>query len=175
MQEDLLHARHCPKHPGDGCRFNELGSGPDHCENLHNDQQKSNSSVSRILFPGQAGTSVIYLSRLSPDGFSDLPLPVPFAGIRRATRFRRPRNILGLSTHEVYPNLLLPEGSVVSYTAFSPLPRSPVAVLFCGTVCFRGLCIPGPFPLGSMVLCVVPTFLPGVAAGTTERTAARQR
>jgi hypothetical protein len=137
--------------------------------------KKSNSSVSRILYPGQAGISVIYLSRLSPGGFIDLPLPVPFSGTRRATRFRRTRNILGLSTHEVYPDRMLPPGPVVSYTAFSPLPRSPVAVVFCGTVCDRGLYIPGPFPLGSMVLCVVPTFLPGIAAGTTERTAALQR
>src|SRR5512133_2957948 len=134
--------------------------------------KKSNSSVSRILFPGQAGTSVIYLRRLSPGGFSDLPLPVPLAGPGRAARFRRPRNILGLSTHEVYPDRLLPACRVVSYTAFSPLPRFPVAVILCGTLCDGGLYIPRPFPLGSMALCVVPTFLPGVATGTTERTAA---
>lgn len=123
----------------------------------------------------RTGTSVIYLHRLSPDGFSDLPLPAPLAGTGRATRLRRVRNILGLSTHEVYPNRLSPAGPVVSYTAFSPLPRSPGAVVFCGTICFRGLYIRRTFPLGSMALFVVPTFLPGITAGTTEQTVAWQR
>ena len=35
----------------------------------------------------------------------------------------------------------------------------PMVVIFCGTVCLPGLYIPRSFPLGSMVLFVVPTFL----------------
>ena len=43
---------------------------------------------------------------------------------------------------------------------FTLTPREPgEAVIFCGTVCPPGLCIRKAFPLGSMVLCVVPTFL----------------
>ena len=42
---------------------------------------------------------------------------------------------------------------------FTLTPEYPGAVLFCGTFCPSGLCIRKAFPLGSMVLCVVPTFL----------------
>jgi len=65
--------------------------------------------------------TVIYLSRPSPADFSDLPLPgsgdpgEPPGGLY-------PRDIRGLSTHEVYPSGRSPGRNVVSYTTFSPFP-----------------------------------------------------
>ena len=51
---------------------------------------------------------------------------------------------------------MLPQNSVSSYLTFSPL--SLPTVIFCGTIC---LLLRTAFLLGSMVLCVVPTFLSG--------------
>ena len=53
---------------------------------------------------------------------------------------------------------------------FTLTPGFPGAVIFCGTVCLSGICILKAFPLGSMVLCVVPTFLRARGAAI-ERTA----
>jgi hypothetical protein len=36
VEKDLLHPGHGPEHPGDGCCLDELGPGPDHCEDFHN-------------------------------------------------------------------------------------------------------------------------------------------
>ena len=69
--------------------------------------------------------SVIYLNRPSPNGFSDLPLPVPYGPGKRPGDFHH-RDIHGLSTHEVYPHYRSPGSAVVSYTTFSPLSRKTV-------------------------------------------------
>jgi hypothetical protein len=119
---------------------------------------------------------------MSPSDFSDLPFPVFHLVIPASSRIFRElkspgflihedRDILGLSTHEVYPSVRLPGRTVVSYSAFSPLSRLLVVavkklqqpatgtVIFCGTLCRQRMVNAVSFPLGSMALCVVPTFL----------------
>jgi putative MATE family efflux protein len=53
--------------------------------------------------------------------------------------------------------------------------RPAGTVIFCGPFCFRGLYIPGTFPLGSMVLNVVPTFLPGITPERQNKPLSPQR
>ena len=56
---------------------------------------------------------------------------------------------------------------VVSYTSFSPLPIHSCikAVVFCGTSCRE---FPLSYPLGSMMLYVVRTFLRGLPSATNR-------
>jgi len=69
-------------------------------------------------------------------------------------------DIFGLSTHKVYPMLWLPKARAGSYPAFSPLPRYKSWRLFSAVLAVTRPKA-GTFPLGSMVLCVVRTFLYG--------------
>jgi len=71
--------------------------------------------------------------------------------------------IFGFATHKVYPSAMLPQRTVGSYPTFSPLPRMGRLFSAALAVLARGKA----FPLGSMVLFVVPTFLPTLD-GTIE-------
>ena len=51
---------------------------------------------------------------------------------------------------------------------FTLSPGFPEVVIFCGTFCPSGLYIRKAFPLGSMVLCVVPTFLRAMGAAIEQ-------
>jgi len=68
------------------------------------------------------------------------------------------RDVHGLSTHKVYPGMMSPPSRVSSYLTFSPLSASWWTVIFCGTCCSSRRS-ERTFPLGSMMPCVVPTFL----------------
>lgn len=104
--------------------------------------------VSRILYPDESGRlSFIW------DSVHTLPLSA-----NPHTSGEPPSGacLFGISARKVYPHIVSPRHSVVSYTTFSPLPQRTRAVILCGTVCSRQA---GTYPLGSALLCTVRTFL----------------
>lgn len=65
--------------------------------------------------------------------------------------------------------LLSPEERWALTPQFHPYPSTRSGrYIFCGTFCVP---LPGPFPLGSMVLCVARTFLPMYSNQATSRSA----
>jgi hypothetical protein len=76
---------------------------------------------------------VIYLAPFSQTESSSLP--VTKIGVVFCATEATPRNLFGLATRKVYLAFCIAAKSVVSYTAFSPLPQLLEAVCFCGTGC----------------------------------------
>ena len=84
----------------------------------------------------------------------------------RTAKHRPGRDIFDLATHKVYPDAMSPQHPVGSYPTFSPLLacQSRRQRLFSVALAVSPVARES-FPLGSMVLCVVPTFLPGFTRG----------
>lgn len=85
--------------------------------------------VSRILFPDKLGPSsfICDTARAAPVTFN------PSASCEPPSS----ADIRELSIRKVYPLMMLPPLTVVSYTTFSPLSRNEFGtVIFCGTISF---------------------------------------
>ena len=93
------------------------------------DKNKTNCKpISRILYFLKKA-SVIYLGQQSPttsiclpSGKGEQPFDLSHTGIH------------GISTHKVYPLLMLPPTAVRSYRTFSPLPQTNLGRLFSATL-----------------------------------------
>ena len=105
-------------------------------------KKESTTSISRVL-----SSSIINLLLISQQASNDLPL-----GKDEQPLYS---DILGLSTHKVYPFDLSLNQIVSSYLTFSPLPFARRLFSVALAVKFLQLA----YPLGSMMLCVARTFL----------------
>jgi len=105
-------------------------------------KKESATSISRVL-----SSSIINLLLISQQASNDLPL-----GKDEQPLYS---DILGLSTHKVYPFDLSLNQIVSSYLTFSPLPFARRLFSVALAVKFLQLA----YPLGSMMLCVARTFL----------------
>ncbi len=143
------------------------GAGASKKTGTHRSTHRSESAnpVSRVLFSGRAGASVIYLRRRSPAASSNLP-----PGIGRATlncRYTRSCN-----PRDVRPDDIA-ASAVGSYPAFSPLPGGmhPAGRSFSVTL---------PYPYGHQVVSLhgalrCPDFPPPAEAGGDRADLPRQR
>lgn len=77
---------------------------------------------------------IIYLSSTLLLG--SICLPISVSSIT-GTSGEQPSNadLCGISAYKVYPPDQLPGQTVSSYLTFSPFPRLPGVVIFCGTIC----------------------------------------
>ena len=116
--------------------------------------------VSRVLFPGEPRTSVIYLGRQSPAVSSNLPPGIGRATLNcRYTRSCNPRDVLP-------GDIAAP--AVGSYPAFSPLPAGKSLVG--GSFLLRSYTLTDIKSLACAALCVARTFLSRPRPAATERT-----